>query len=557
MRVTMALLLAGIAVAQQRPPETAPKDTSKDLASVEGRLSNIAGEPLKKGILTLRATTSGSADNPKAYGAISDGEGKFVITDIAPGSYQLVVERVGYLRQAYGGKPSAFQGTTLTLAAGQHLSDLSFKLTPQSTISGKTLDEDGDPIRASVFVMKSMYVRGKRQVRPMSGVTSDDQGDYKISGLAPGRYYLGVTYRQRLFSSGDVQVARPKPGEPEMGYVTTYFAGSTDPSSATPLEVLVGQDATGINIRLKKAEIYRVNGSITGTVPDVPVTRIRVSLMPRDTSRVFMFDAGTSVTKEGSFELTGIRPGSYELVAMRAEGMTQILARLPLEIGKQNIDGVTLTLQPPSDMHGSVRIENSQPGSTARSSTVGTRISLSPSDNGTMYNYPSASVKDDGTFVLPNVANGKYQVTVFSMPDGLYLKSARFGDQEVSNGEVEFGGRGNLELVLKAGAGQITGSVQNEKQLPAIGSTVTLIPDPPQPDRTDLYKVATTDQGGAFTMKNISPGQYRAYAWSDLEPGAHFDSEFMKPHESRGEKVTLEDNGAVQLQLKMIVVGTQ
>jgi len=407
-------------------------------------------------------------------------------------------------------------------------------------------------------VMKSMYVRGKRQVRPMSGVTSDDQGDYKISGLAPGRYYLGVTYRQRLFSPGDVQVARPKPGEPEMGYVTTYFAGSTDSASATPLEVLVGQDAAGINVRLKKAEVYRVKGSIAGSVPDVPVTRIRVSLMPRDTSRVFMFDSGTSVAKDGSFELTGLRPGSYDLMAMKAEGMGQTLARQPLELGKQNIEGVTLTLQPPAEMHGSVRIDSSQSGSTAPASIVGTRISLTASDDALlMYNYPSASVKDDGTFVLPNVVNGKYQVNVFSMPDGLYLKSAKFGDQEAANGAFEFSGQGNLELVLRAGAGQITGSVQNEKQLPAIGSTVTLIPDPPQPERTDLYKMVMTDQGGAFTFKNVPPGRYRVYAWSDLESGAQFDPEFMKPHESHGEKVTVEDNAAaVQVQLKMLVVGT-
>jgi hypothetical protein len=242
------------------------------------------------------------------------------------------------------------------------------------------------------------------------------------------------------------------------------------------------------------------------------------------------------------------------LIAIRAEGTAQTLAQQPLEVGKQNVDGVTLAVQPPADLHGRVRIETSERRITAGTSVMGTRVGLTPSDDGFAYSYPYTSVKDDGTFVLSNVVNGKYQFNVNSMPDGLHLKSARFGDKDVSNWEFEFGGRGDLELVLRDGAGQITGSVQNEKQQPAIGSIVTVIPDPPQPDRTDLYKVATTDQSGAFALSNVAPGQYRVYAWSDLEPGAQFDPDFMKVHERSGERVIVDANGAVRIPLVKTIV---
>jgi hypothetical protein len=67
-----------------------------------------------------------------------------------------------------------------------------------------------------------------------------------------------------------------------------------------------------------------------------------------------------------------------------------------------------------------------------------------------------------------------------------------------------------------------------------------------------FYKTATTDQKGLFTIKSVDPGDYKAYAWEDVETQAWMDPEFVKPVESKGTAVTVDPSGQHQLQLKAI-----
>ena len=55
---------------------------------------------------------------------------------------------------------------------------------------------------------------------------------------------------------------------------------------------------------------------------------------------------------------------------------------------------------------------------------------------------------------------------------------------------------------------------------------MTLVPDPPQPEQTHLYRQMSADQNRQFTFKNLLPGTYRVYAWETLDNGAHFDPRF-------------------------------
>lgn len=52
-------------------------------------------------------------------------------------------------------------------------------------------------------------------------------------------------------------------------------------------------------------------------------------------------------------------------------------------------------------------------------------------------------------------------------------------------------------------------------------------------DRAEYYKTTTTDQNGNYTLKGLVPGEYKAYAWEDVEPGAYLDSDFLKPIEEQ------------------------
>jgi hypothetical protein len=109
-----------------------------------------------------------------------------------------------------------------------------------------------------------------------------------------------------------------------------------------------------------------------------------------------------------------------------------------------------------------------------------------------------------------------------------------------------------MTIVINPNGGQIEGSVQNAKGDAAIGATVTLIPDASHLSLAWLYKTASTDQNGRFTVKGVRPGEYKIYAWEEVEQGAYMDPDFVKPHESAGEKVSVKDSGQATVQLKAI-----
>ena len=57
--------------------------------------------------------------------------------------------------------------------------------------------------------------------------------------------------------------------------------------------------------------------------------------------------------------------------------------------------------------------------------------------------------------------------------------------------------------------------------------------------------VQTTDSIGAFVFRDIPPGNYKLFAWESVESGAWQDPDFMRPFESRGIPVHIEEGASV------------
>ena len=84
---------------------------------------------------------------------------------------------------------------------------------------------------------------------------------------------------------------------------------------------------------------------------------------------------------------------------------------------------------------------------------------------------------------------------------------------------------------------------------PAAGVTVALIPNS---RRYLLYNSTLTDDHGAFTFKSVTPGDYRVFAWEQVEPNAFLDADFLRPFEGKGENVSLEDSERKSVTMKAI-----
>jgi len=139
------------------------------------------------------------------------------------------------------------------------------------------------------------------------------------------------------------------------------------------------------------------------------------------------------------------------------------------------------------------------------------------------------------------------------LPEGTYLKSARFADRDAFESAIDLrsGATGSLDLVIGAPAAELSGVVHNEKGDPAPGAIVTLVPKDPKA-RTDLSKTGSADQNGNIRIRGIVPAEYTVFAWEDIESGAAEDEEFRKPFDSKGTKLKLSEGSKESLQLTVI-----
>jgi hypothetical protein len=78
---------------------------------------------------------------------------------------------------------------------------------------------------------------------------------------------------------------------------------------------------------------------------------------------------------------------------------------------------------------------------------------------------------------------------------------------------------------------------------------VAILPDPPLRAAGPLYRASQTDVNGKFTLRGISPGSYRLFAWSEIDGAAYRNAEFMKAFEERGTPVRIENGQRLSLDI--------
>ena len=507
--------------------------------AIEGQVfNNATGEPLKK-VQILLVGLGSSADAP--LGALTDTSGRFTITDIPPGRFALTAERAGFIRVAYSGPGTGRRVGALNLSAGQHLKDIVFRMTPQGVVSGRVLDEDGDPVAGvQVQAMRNGYAQGRRTLLPAGSAATNDIGEYRLAGLPPGKYYITASYGA---------VASMSRGNPEEGYAPTYYPGTADPAAAAPVQIFPGSQMRGVDISLTRTRTVRVSGRVANPGAAVGSSRsVMVFLMPRDGGMRGFNTRNSTMAKDGRFEIRGVLPGSYLIAAHWYDDGKRSIASQPVEVGADGLDNIALTMAPGFEVPGQVKVDGSR-----ETNFRGTQVLLVPANEMAFGGALGGRVQEDGSFVLTNASPDHYRVQVAGMPEGCYLKSARLGENDMlENGATLTAGAGPLDITLSAEGGQVEGAALDAAQQPAAGATVVLVPDERRRQRIDLFRTAPSDQNGRFSINGIAPGDYKLYAWQEVEQGAWQDPEFLKQYEKGAESVSIEEKTRLAVQLKLL-----
>ena len=300
------------------PQPTKPED----LCSVEGKVVNaVTGEPIRRAsVLLMRSNpVPGDTGPPTSYSTQSSSTGQFAMKDIEPGKYRLTVNRNGYVAFTYGARGPMQPGTTLSLIRQQHMADLALKLTPQAVIMGRIRDDEGEPVANAQLALQSYrYISGRKQLMssPLGGGnTTNDLGEYRLFGVAPGKYYVSVTPMPvgQMFA-----VDRSASAGPEEDYVPSYYPGTVDPSAASQLDVPAGGQLSGIDLVLSKGRTVHVKGHISHGLSGHQ--NVSIFLSPRNPGAMMGPMRNIQMDAAGNFDIRNVTPGQYILTARLNEG---------------------------------------------------------------------------------------------------------------------------------------------------------------------------------------------------------------------------------------------
>ena len=312
-----------------------------------------------------------------------------------------------------------------------------------------------------------------------------------------------------------------------------------------PVEVTAAALLRGIDIHLRRGESSTIRGKLPPLDEKSQLSDYyMVQLFPREGGR-----NGGYGTRQNNyeFEIAGVPPGSYTLIGIRENVVKRSYAYLPVEVANEDIDVGMVTFVPGMDISGVIHIE----GKTQRPPDL--RVTLQ-SEGASMSGSPSAEVKPDGSFVLHDVAPAVYQLNLGAVP-GAYLKSVQIGDRALQDRRIDLThGGGQLAVVLASDVGQVDGSVKKADGEPAVRVRVTLVPEGDRAGRVELSRFAFSNEKGEFKITELPPGEYKIFAWEEIQPGALQDPEFRKPFEKRGVALKIPSNGHASADLTVISV---
>ena len=545
--VILVHLLAWPVRAQSPRTLPAPK---QDQCRLSGMVVKLAGsEPLRKARVRLQ-----SVDEPThSIAVVTDEAGRFELKGLDPGHYRLTASRLGYVTSEYGQRKASDPGAVLTLRAGQEMKDLLFRLVPAAIIAGRILDDDSEPLPGvTVSALREVYSEGKRSLTTSTTAETNDLGEYRLYGLAPGRYFVSAVFPQ-WNRFGDANESEDTTASSQ-GYAKIYFPGTPEAAKAISFSVKAGEEIPSVEMLMQQVPVYRVRGHVYNQITHKPGTGTTVIVTARTQNHEW--DSGfkhADVQKQdGSFEIPEITPGSYVLTAMWFDEGQMYSTTLPIEVGRADVEGIAVTISQGVNISGQIVWEGKPRLERDELTVTAVPVGLNFVFQG------GARVSQGDSFILRNVGDGTYHAELAGESKDCYIKDVRYaGSSVIDDGfTVVRGAPASLQILISPNGADVKGAVSDANGLPVAGVWVVLVPSAPRRGQHRLYKKQTTDQYGHFDLTGIEPGDYMLFSWDEVEDGAWEDADFLKPFEEKGEKVAVQEGDSKGINLTTIVISS-
>lgn len=542
------VLLFGLIAPQASPfgvQQVPPRDTSalpKGTASLRGKVVTAdTGRPIRRAQVSLTGTDGGE---PRTVS--TNALGVFEATDLPAGRYSITVTKSGYLRLQYGQRRPGEPGRPIELADGQKVANLDLSLPKASAIIGRVTDELGDPMpNASIFPMQWRYFRGERRLVPVSGGgpfnRTDDTGQFRITGLEPGDYVVMAVTR-------DSWTDEKNPKE-RIGFLPTYSGSTAAPADAARVRVVLGQDAPIPDIAMVPGRVGTISGTALSS-SGVPLAGEQLNMMQefQGPGASSSFGApGTKVSADGSFTIRNVVPGTYKLSVRTAADADRPaeFAATTIHFTGDDLAGIQIATGPGATLRGRVVTESGEALARDQKVTVSARP-LDPSRNAPLIGQDNGRMKEDGTFEIAGV-QGPVRIGVSGIPTGWYLRSVMHEGKDIVDAPLDVRGGAmvdGLSVLLTRTLPEVRGTLLDAKGQVPDGSII-LFPDDAAlwAEESRLIKRVRPDAAGAFTVRQVIPGNYLVAAVEYVRDGEFQDPAFLEGLREQARRVRVDDSG--------------
>jgi hypothetical protein len=470
---SILFLISALVVVQQSASQSPQNGSLQGIVLRAG-----SGEPVAKARVELQG-------GGQEQTVTTESDGRFLFTNLLPGTYHVTARRDGFGAAEYGQKWPGGPGVPIRLSAGQQVNTLQIPLTATVSISGRVSDSNGQPLaNALVQALKSRYQGELRVLYPVQQVRTTATGEFRLYWLPAGRYYVNVIL----------------PGGTGNTQLLVNSSGRTDPaamySTSNQPRAILGQSAiaaTGLGIA-------GLNSSDAGPIyfPSTP----------------YIQDAAPLDLRPGA-EYKGV---NLQMTPVRKYTICGVVRNLPPP--PQRRGGARGAVPPPPtppQVAGTVPVRANDPcgfGNTNDQGSAGA-VQLVPLDvelrsalNSPGNRYSGNVDAVTGQFSIRNVLPGRYDLSTFinSMVAGMTV--------DVRDRDVE-----NATLVLQ-GASPLPTTITVEGQVPEVqnaleGLIVVIGSDPPYQGRSPSQ---SSPASGSFTIQNVSVKDRRVYVVPILNP---------------------------------------
>jgi hypothetical protein len=531
MKAAFVSMLAIVALA-------APVRAQEQAVRIEGVvIDSVSRQPVKKAKVSLMFTGAarGEAQAKGPQTVTTDLSGSFSFQGLSAGEYQLNVTHQNYPQSRMGGVHK-----TVEVSASDTAASVTVEMIPGAAVSGHIVDEDGDPLNNCI--LQPHPAKNFNQGIPIMRVPlTRDDGSYRIYGIPPGKYVVTARCTENVFQPRPLSAGPDPP--PSAAYPTLFYPAATDLKSAEIVDLAPGAEKSGVDFQMEPVPVTHIHGTlVAGSADWHGRNDLRVELVPLDPHgrRGFGYAGGEINPKDGTFEIRGVFPGSYRLVAFSrnfsAQGpqsdlSNRIGAVMRVDVSDKPVD-VSLQLRRAMDISGRVEIEQSGNNNIADQITPG-QLNIQLTSDSEFGGPPAPTqVNDDGSFTIKSVLPGEWRIRLLA--PFAFVKSAWLGNDDVTGRPLDLtsGSAAPLRIVVSTNTATIKGTAP-AGQMVACDSF-------DESESMGGRRATHVDSNGQFTFQHLVPGKYRITAGED----------FASTPAEGGQEVTVGEGETATIEVK-------